>query len=196
MLSEGAFNSLLARERSRHPAVILSPALLLVDFQRYFTDRESPAYLEGIESTMDRTAELIDIFLQCRMPVASTVHKGGSPLMREWWGNAVDEPWIFSEFKGFPTFAKSGYDAFYGTDLEAFLESKGVNQLVICGVMTHLCCETTARSAFVRGYRIIMVEDGLCDKSISYHVWSLKSLSHGFASVARTTEIVELLERR
>ncbi len=196
MLSEALFEKLFCHERSKHPPVILSPALLVIDFQGYFTSRESHAYLDGVERAVDNSADLIDAFAQSRMPVALTVHREGSSMMRDWWGNNVEEQWTVPEFKGFPTFGKNTYDAFHGTDLDAFLQSKGVNQLVVCGVMTHLCCETTARSAFVKGYRIIMVEDALRDKNLGFHVWSLKNLGHGFCSISRTNEILDLLQRR
>jgi isochorismate hydrolase len=89
---------------------------------------------------------------------------------------------------------KDSYDAFYMTELEDILKAKSADQLIISGVMTHLCCETTARSGFVRGYEIVMVEDCLWDKDEWYHYASLKNLAHGFAVVSTSQEIVEQLK--
>ncbi len=51
---------------------------------------------------------------------------------------------------------KSQYDAFFDSSLEHRLAARQVKQMVIGGVMTHLCCETTARSAFMRGFEVFL----------------------------------------
>jgi len=56
--------------------------------------------------------------------------------------------------------AKPRYSAFYGTDLEAILRSKGIDTLIISGTITGACCESTARDAFSRDYKVIFLSDG------------------------------------
>jgi ureidoacrylate peracid hydrolase len=56
--------------------------------------------------------------------------------------------------------AKPRYSAFYGTDLEAILRSKGIDTLIISGTVTNACCESTARDAFSRDYKVIFLSDG------------------------------------
>jgi ureidoacrylate peracid hydrolase len=56
--------------------------------------------------------------------------------------------------------AKPRYSAFYGTDLEAILRSKGIDTLIISGTVTDVCCESTARDAFSRDYKVIFLSDG------------------------------------
>jgi len=196
VLTKALFEESFGRERQKHRPVLYSPALLVIDLQNYFSDRKSRAYLEGIETVVVNTGKLIEGFVSCRLPVASTVHRGGSKMMEEWWGNTVADNWAVPQFSDFPLFYKDSYDAFHGTALDAFLKDRGVNQLVICGVRTHLCCETTARSAFVKDYRTVMIEDALCDKDVDQHVRSLKNLASGFSAVSNTLEILELLGRR
>jgi isochorismate hydrolase len=196
VLTKALFEESFGRERKKHRPVLYSPALLVIDLQNYFSDRKSRAYLEGIETVVVNTGKLIEGFVSCRLPVASTVHRGGSKMMEEWWGNTVADNWAVPQFSDFPLFYKDSYDAFHGTGLDAFLKDRGVNQLVICGVRTHLCCETTARSAFVKDYRTVMIEDALCDKDVDQHVRSLKNLASGFSAVSNTLEILELLRRR
>ncbi|KAK5276063.1 hypothetical protein LTR40_012102, partial [Exophiala xenobiotica] len=48
--------------------------------------------------------------------------------------------------------AKNTYDAFINTNLTKILETSKIERVVVCGVMTDCCCDTTARSAFNRGY--------------------------------------------
>lgn len=55
---------------------------------------------------------------------------------------------------------KPGKGAFYDTDLEALLEQRGIEYLLLCGVTTHVCVHTTLREANDRGYRCLVLEDG------------------------------------
>ena len=54
---------------------------------------------------------------------------------------------------------KSRFVAFHGTDLELILRSHGINTLIITGIATNVCCETTAREASVRDFRVLFVSD-------------------------------------
>lgn len=54
---------------------------------------------------------------------------------------------------------KPRYGAFHGTDLELVLRDRGVDSVVITGIATNICCETTAREAAVRDFRVFFVSD-------------------------------------
>jgi len=86
---------------------------------------------------------------------------------------------------------KSQYDAFYHTDLYTLLSTKGIKQVVITGVITHLCCETTARSAFMRGFDVFFVVDGTATLNREFHLASLRNLSHGFAVLVLTRDVAD-----
>ncbi len=49
--------------------------------------------------------------------------------------------------------------SFTGTDLETWLRGQGVTQVTIAGYMTHMCCDTTARQAFHRGFGVEFLSD-------------------------------------
>ena len=83
---------------------------------------------------------------------------------------------------------KTPYSAFFGTDLEDKLRLEGVEDLIMCGVMTNLCCETTARDAFVRDYRVFFVADATAASNDDLHVASLKNLAYGFAYIVTTED--------
>jgi nicotinamidase-related amidase len=55
---------------------------------------------------------------------------------------------------------KPRFGAFYGTDLELILRSRGIDTLIISGVATNVCCETTAREAAVRDFHVFFLSDG------------------------------------
>lgn len=49
--------------------------------------------------------------------------------------------------------------SFTGTDLELWLTAEGADTVVICGYMTHMCCDTTARQAVHRGFNSVFLSD-------------------------------------
>jgi len=55
---------------------------------------------------------------------------------------------------------KPRFGAFYGTDLEMILRKRGIDTLIISGVATNVCCETTAREAAVRDFHVFFLSDG------------------------------------
>jgi isochorismate hydrolase len=120
--------------------------------------------------------------------------------MATWWREliSIENPLsaIISEFDFSRRYVlrKNQYDAFYQTNLEEILRIKGVTQVVISGVMTHLCCETTARSAFMRGFDVYFLIDGTATYNEEHQLATLLNLSHGFAQPVLTAEITRVLE--
>ena len=75
---------------------------------------------------------------------------------------------------------KHRYDAFQGTDLDLVLRSHGIRTLVLTGVVTNVCVETTARAGFVRDYYIAVVEDGCAAYVAEDHEQTLKNIRRFF----------------
>jgi ureidoacrylate peracid hydrolase len=78
---------------------------------------------------------------------------------------------------------KHRYSAFHGTDLEVILRSHGVRTVVLTGVSTHVCVETTAREAFVRDYYTVVVADGSAAYSQQEHETALKLIDRFFGEI-------------
>jgi ureidoacrylate peracid hydrolase len=61
---------------------------------------------------------------------------------------------------------KPRYGAFHGTDLEELLRSRGVDTVIITGIATNICCETTAREAAQHDFRVFFLSDGTATKEM------------------------------
>ncbi|CAD6585581.1 MAG: hypothetical protein CYPHOPRED_003145 [Cyphobasidiales sp. Tagirdzhanova-0007] len=88
---------------------------------------------------------------------------------------------------------KNTYDAFVNTGLEAMLREGGVARTVILGVVTNMCCETTARSSFCRGFHTYFVSDAVGSDNVDIAQGSLKALALAFGPVVTTKEMLEIL---
>lgn len=181
----------------RHPRksapITLKPtkaALLVLDMQRYFLEETSHAFIPSAAAIIPRIQRLQKTFLDYRLPVVhtrniNTLQNAG--LMNSWWKELIVESNPLSEITSAvrdhraAVFVKPQYDAFYNTGLEQWLTGRHVSQVVIAGVMTHLCCETTARSAFMRGFQVFFTVDATASYNRQFHQASLLNLSHGFA---------------
>ena len=84
---------------------------------------------------------------------------------------------------------KVRFDAFQWTSLEPLLRGLGVGELVICGVVTNICVETTARSAFMRDFAVTLLADCCAAKTRRLHELSIEVLSsYQLAEIASITE--------
>jgi isochorismate hydrolase len=170
-------------------------ALLVIDPQNYFQRIVRPV-LGNIQN-------VIQSCRQKNIPIIFTQHghtdaasDGG--ILGEWWGQVIlhgTKDWKFiSEIKiesKDMVLQKKRYSAFFETDLEKILRSKGIKDLIISGVMTNLCCETTARDAFMRDYRIFFLIDGTATGKEDHHLATLKNLGFGFAYLITCDELIQ-----
>ena len=94
------------------------------------------------------------------------------------------------------TIPKNTYSAFHGTDLENKLRDLNITDLIIGGVMTNLCCETSARDAFVRDFRVFFLADGTSTISEDFHLSTLKNLGYGFATLISRHRLVQSIKTK
>jgi isochorismate hydrolase len=199
----------IQRSGGRHRNFLLNgnPALLVTDMQDYFLSPNSHAFIPSAEAIIPNIIHLIDLFLIKKYPVIFTQHindEKNAGNMKTWWKDLISINSNYHKLSTLPPFhpstvpliiKKSQYDAFFGTDLEKKLTDINISTLIICGVMTNLCCETTLRSAFVRGFNAIIPLDATAAYKKSYHISTFVNLSFGFCPVKNTTEILELLDK-
>ena len=177
-------------------------ALLVVDMQNQFISRGAPLYLPAGATIIPQVAKTIAAFRNAGRPVIFTRHvhhpEGiDAGIMGWWWDDMIIEGSPESEIH--PDLApsttekvvcKHRYSAFYNTDLETVLRIHKIADLVVCGVMTNLCCESTTRDAFYRDYRVFFLADGTATLTEEMHVAALLNLAYGFAVVSRVKDII------
>lgn len=177
-------------------------ALLVIDMQNFFLDLSSPTYTEGGTAVMPNIRRLIAAFRKAGKPVIFTRHVhdrslNDAGIMGWWWqGMCIDgtpdsevHPDI-APLPGEKVVSKHRYSAFYNTDLETVLRVLKVEDLVITGIMTNMCCESTARDAYYRDYRVHFVADATGSVTEDMHLASLLNLAFGFARVTTTDKVL------
>jgi len=172
-------------------------ALLVLDVQNYFFQPGSPAYLDASRTILPNINALVTHASQARWPVVLTTHHSPSDesnLMGQKWRHLPrgEECALYDGLHA-PDHAvhvpKEHYSAFFRTNLEESLSQQGITRVVVCGVMTHLCVDTTVRHAFLLGFKPVVVADACCSKTRAFHWAALTALGHGFAEIVCTDEI-------
>ena len=197
--------SQLENFRKKHSIDFLpdQSALLILDMQKYFLDERSHAFIPSALPVVSKIKKLANSFIEINAPVILTRHINSiydDGLMSRWWHDRITEKDYMSEiipelnFSNTMVIKKTQYDAFYRTPLEDILRGKKISQLVVTGVMSHLCCESTARSAFVRDFTVLFPVDGTATYNEEFHRATLLTLSHGFAVPVLTEELLLRIE--
>lgn len=150
-------------------------ALLVVDMEHDFV--HGPMAVAGAVALASRLAPLLAAARDAAVPVifANQQLRAGAedagPLTRfepVRTGAALRERTegvrVVAELDPRPTdlyVVKRRFSAFFTTDLDLLLRSRGVQQLLVCGVAAHVCCDTTTRDAFQLGYETFYLVDGV-----------------------------------
>ena len=178
----------------------MTTALLIVDLQNdYFTGGAMP--LVGTEEAAVQAARLLERFREEGRPVVHVRHlsvrPGASFFLPGTPGAEIHaslEP--RDGEKNFP-------NSFRDTDLQERLGGLGVDALLICGAMSHMCIDTTARAAFDLGFRCSVAADACATRDLEFagrkvqaadvQAAFMAALALPFARVAGTTELLDSL---
>jgi bifunctional isochorismate lyase / aryl carrier protein len=180
-------------------------ALLVIDMQKYFVEESSHFSFPSARAIVKNIKSLQDTFLNMHLPVFQTRHLNNDQnagQMFNWWGELISENDPISEIiddlrdDRVKIIKKSQYDAFLNTELETIVKEKGIDLFVVTGVMTHLCCESTTRGGFMRGYEMLFTIDANATHHEDFHRATLMNLAHGFAVPVLTSELLSELNRK
>jgi biuret amidohydrolase len=199
-------------------------ALLVVDMQHDFLDKDAGCYAPGSEEIVPRVARLIDAAREAAFPVIFTqeAHRpGGVDAGREadsgagagYPGGGPGSPVpphcvegtrgieIVDELAPIPgdlRISKRRYSCFLGTDLDLLLRNLGVETLLVTGVDSNVCVLWTVGEAFQRDYHVRVVEDCVAGSNAEEHEAALlimRALVSGGRSVV-SEDVIAALEGR
>jgi nicotinamidase-related amidase len=203
-----------------YPVSRATTALVVVDVQEEYFDPEGPAFVDEAHTLVDPINTLIDAFVEVAAPVIYVRHAyaaDGSDVgrMGDFDDDEVEDSFIegtprvaFHErlrvVQNAPVVTKSRYDAFIGTNLLDLLTELGVEEIVLVGLMTSFCIDSTARGAHGRDLATMVVGDAIGGPDLERLDGSiypasqvrddvLAALANGFAEVVSVADVVERL---
>lgn len=191
-------------------------ALLIVDVQNDFVSPKGSAAQRGddvsaAQAMVPSLVRLIDEARRVSLPVIyiKTTHgewtdspswiyrksqQGALNTCREGsWGAEFYQG--ISPLPGERVVIKHRYSAFINTDLNTVLKAKGIQSVLVCGVATNVCVETTTRDAYMFDYYVTMVEDCSAAYDSKLHETTLENIRRHFGLVASSREIAETWQR-
>jgi nicotinamidase-related amidase len=187
-------------------------ALINVDMQKCFVEDSPLASPDGLV-IVERVNQLAEV---CRAAGILVVHTRGwmrpdgsnlgvmaelvPPFIRDLYTEGADSAELHPSLvvnDGDVILNKARYGAFHGTDLELILRSRGVDAVIVTGIATNICCETTAREAAQRDYRVFFVSDATATTEMGgvsaedLHRATCASLGRVFAQVVTVNEMID-----
>jgi ureidoacrylate peracid hydrolase len=195
-------------------------ALVVIDYQNEFCDEEGVFAKAGFDVSPLRAIEgrlvaLIDaarkagialVWVRCTYSTPGNLYL--SPVFMEHalrcWNGRYSEIPVCAEGSwgqqfygrvhpepGEAVISKHRYDAFVGTDLDVVLRAKAVQTMVVCGVATNICVETTVRHAFCLDYYAIVPTDAVAAWDQTAHDVALAGIRYAYGELSTVDEIIK-----
>ena len=131
-------------------------------------------------------------------PLGEQLAKDGAPLERckegswgaDWYGDLRPR-----EAPNELVVTKHRFSAFWDTEIDLYLRSNGIRSVVVAGVITSGCVESTARDAFFRNYYVVLPGDASGSYARERHDASLRKMGMTMAAVTTSAEVAEVWRR-
>ena len=166
-------------------------ALLIIDIQNFYYP-DGKWELENPEAAGLNAQKILHRFRELGMTVVHVRHDSDP-------GGEIHK--VVEPTEGEKVITKKNINAFLDTDLLIYLEEKGIRNLVICGMQTHMCVEAATRAAHDYGYQCTVVEDACATRSLKFkgkivpahnvHYSTLSTLSGTYAKIVDTKSLLE-----
>ncbi|MFP8951409.1 cysteine hydrolase family protein [Natrialbaceae archaeon A-arb3/5] len=180
-------------------------AVVIVDMQNGFCHPDGALYAPGSESVIEPIAELADRAAEAGAYCLYTrdVHPPEQfddayyyDEFEQWGEHVLEGSWEAELVEGLPTedadhvVEKHTYDAFHRTELEGWMNVRGITDLVFCGTLANVCVLHTAGSAGLRDFRPVLVEDCIGSIEEDHHEYALDHAEWLFGEVTTSDELV------
>lgn len=191
--------SQILKSRKMFKLDLTQAALLVLDMQNVFTNSNSHAFIPSAQSIIEPIQRIIKKMTSVKRLIVFTRHVTSNQekdLMKLWWRDSISadekESEIIEELETSQgiKITKNHYSAFIDTNLKNILNRSDINQVLITGVMSHLCCETTLREAFMRGFEPFFIVDATATYTEQLHLGTIRAVSHGFGVCLSSEEIL------
>ena len=193
-------------------------AVVLIEYQNDFTS-EGGALHSAVSEVMDKTAMLENtkrVVDKARAAGATVMYapitfapgygelsrhpygilKGvvdGNAFVKDSWGAAIIDE-LAPEDGDILIEGKRGLDTFASTNLDFILRSKGITTLVLGGFLTNCCVESTMRSGYENGYKVITLSDCVAATSVEEHDNALRYDFPMFSEPMTSSEFISAVD--
>ena len=187
-------------------------ALLIVDVQNDYCDKDGALAragfdVSGVAAMMPNLHNLLDAAHVYEMPVVlvQTSHDSStdSSAWRDRAGGKMKEvcrpgTWGSQFYLIDPApedviITKNRYSAFVNTKLDLVLRAREIKTLIVAGVATNICVESTARDACMLDYRVVLANDACASFSALAHHMAVNNIEGYFGRTATVAQIIEAL---
>ena len=182
-------------------------ALIVVDLQNdYFQGGKWK--LEGTEAASAKAAELLESFRAKELPVVHVRHEfptTDAPFFVPGSDGAKVHSSV-REVEGEPVVIKHQINSFRDTDLKDILDELGVDGVLICGAMSHMCIDAVTRGANDLGYDCAVAHDACATLGLEFqgitvpasqvHAAFMAALGFAYANVASTDELLAIIDQQ
>lgn len=172
-------------------------ALMIIDMQNGFIDKESSLCIDGAEDTLDACSQAltcarelgIPVFHVCReyAPDGSDVEStrfetwlaGGKPISRACAdSSSLDFPKPVSPQGSDRVVIKPRFSAFFGTDMHETLQHMGITTVVLIGTTTPNCIRTSCYDALSLNYNVVIIEDCTSSRTHEVQAANIEDMAH------------------
>ena len=179
----------------------MKKALVIIDVQNdYFAG--GAMELEEMEAAADNCRRLLEAFRSRQLPLIHVQHiaarEGATFFIPGTPGCDIHQS--VTPLENEKTIRKHYPNAFRETGLDEILRGEDIEELVICGAMSHMCIDTSVRAAFDLGYRCTVIADACATRDLEYgghrvaaadvQAAFMAALSAPFAAISLTEELL------
>lgn len=177
----------------------MNQALLIIDVQNdYFEGGRNE--LSNPVSALDNIVKALSLFREKNLPVIHVQHinvrEGAVFFLPDTDGVKIHEK--LTPLQNEHLVTKHAPSSYLGTNLATILKEKGITNLVVCGMMSHMCVNTTVRACMDYGIKVTLLADACTTRDLEFdgkvipaktvHDVSMASLNGVFADVIKTSD--------
>lgn len=183
----------------------MKTALVLIDIQNDYLPGGKNELFEA-EAAAGRAAQALTLFRRKGLPVVHVRHESVR-VNASFFLPGTEGAQIHKSVRPLPgetIVLKYTPDGFLHTELKETLDAQGIERLVVCGMMSHMCVDTTVRTANALGFPVLLLGDACTTKDLSWkgeripaatvHGAFMAALDGTFAKVIESAELEQALE--